>query len=229
MRLFSKIILPLTLSVLLSSVTAWAHEPARYATSSLSSYSPVALPLSGVDSPHSFQIGTSVPGVTLMFVSDMFGLFSDYDDYLGRELSNFSQLLNKRRYHWSEERVWPCISLDYKYRTRNWFSLGVKAGIGWKTRPLRNVLTNEIESRATAIVTSLLFDMRFSYLNREKFTLYSSLGIGAVAYNSTSGSFVLPILDVTWIGFTVGRSFYWFFELGGGATGLLRSGLGVRF
>jgi hypothetical protein len=164
-----------------------------------------------------------------MFVSDMFGLFSDYDDYLGRELSNFSQLLHKRRYYWSEERVWPCISLDYKYRTRNWFSLGVKAGIGWKTRPLRNVLTNVIESRATAIITSLLFDMRFSYLNRVKFMRYSSLGIGAVAYNSTNGRFVLPILDVTWIGFTVGRSFYWFFELGGGATGLLRSGLGVRF
>lgn len=229
MRLFSKIILPLTLSVLLSSVTAWAHEPARYATSSLSSYTPVALPLSGVDSPHSFQIGTSVPGLTLILVYDMFGLFGTYGDYLVNDVSNFSQLLNKRRYYWSEERVWPCISFDYKYRTRNWFSLGVKAGIGWKTRPRRNVLTNEIESRATAIVTSLLFDMRFSYLNREKFTLYSSLGIGAVAGNSTSESFVAPILDVTWIGFTVGRSFYWFFELGGGVTGVLRSGLGVRF
>ena len=170
-----------------------------------------------------------MPGLTLILVYDMFGLFGTYGDYLVNDVSNFSQLLNKRRYYWSEERVWPCISFDYKYRTRNWFSLGVKAGIGWKTRPLRNVLTNEIESRATAIVTSLLFDMRFSYLNREKFTLYSSLGIGAVAGNSTSESFVAPILDVTWIGFTVGRSFYWFFELGGGVTGVLRSGLGVRF
>jgi hypothetical protein len=39
----------------------------------------------------------------------------------------------------------------------------------------------------------------------------------------------LPMLDLTYIGLNVGRSFYGFVEIGGGITGWGRVGLGVRF
>lgn len=178
------------------------------------------------DDRHSLQFGTAYPGLTLILITDMFGVIDT--DYNSNE-SNFSEILDSRRHYWSGERVWPCISVEYQCKTNSWFSLGMKGAVGWKTRARRDIFTDKVHHRENQIFTSLLFDMRFSYLRREWVTMYSSIGFGAMYYHSFKNRWMVPMLDITWVGLTVGRGFYGFAEFGGGACGFLRAGLGFRF
>ena len=73
-----------------------------------------------------------------------------------------------------------------------------------------------------------MVNARFQWLNRDIVKMYSSLGLGAMtAFGLVKESFFF--YDATWVGLAVGEKVYGYFEFGGGASGVARAGMGVRF
>jgi opacity protein-like surface antigen len=176
------------------------------------------------------QIGTSAPGwmhiVLFNLITD-----ADYDEDL--TTFNFSDELYSARIYEAKEYFVPSLTLEYGYKVKDWLSLGFKGYVGFQTQANRHVGTNELEYTKNHIVSALLFNVRFDWLRRDWVTLYSAVSVGAAVivdenrYRRYAEG--LPMLDLTYIGLNVGRSFYGFVEIGGGITGWGRVGLGVRF
>lgn len=173
---------------------------------------------------NSLQVGTAVPGATLILLMDMFTVVD-----MPSENHNFSQQLHNASHYWSKERVWPCLSLNYQHNVKRWLSLGVKSTVGWKSRTERHVVTNEVYQRRSMGIASLLFNMRFSWLHRDWVSMYSSLGVGVMGHFQYNNNWVVPMFDTTWLGIAVGQRVYGYAEFGAGVGGVLRGGIGVRF
>lgn len=175
---------------------------------------------------HSLQLGGGLPGMSLMVALDLF--FVD-EDKSPQYPTTLSDILADRRYYWTEQRAVTSLTLDYGYRVRDGLSLGVKSAVGFTTRSRRHVATNEVLYRDDRVVATLLFNMRFDWLHKPNVMMYSSFGIGAMSIFDYYGGLLCPMFDATYVGITVGRGFYGFFELGAGASGTLRAGVGCRF
>lgn len=183
---------------------------------------------SSLENKHSLQVGGGLPGLTVMAMLDM--LFSDpyYEDKIGSSNSLRGQL-SDARYYWTKERAVTSLTLDYGCRVRGWLSLGVKGAVGFTTRARRHVATNDLLYRDSRVAASLLFNMRFDWLHRRSFMMYSSFGLGVASIFDYHHGTIIPMFDATYVGFTAGRKFYYFLELGAGASGTFRTGIGCRF
>ena len=175
----------------------------------------------------SLQLGAGAPGLVLSLFFYDFG----YDESAIRTPPrNFSGKLAEVRYYDTPTVIIPALTLEYEHNVKRWLGLGVKGVVGFKTHAERHVGTNKVFARDSYVVSSALFNMRFSWLHRNYVSMYSSLGVGVTYHSSTSGySEALPIVDVTWVGLQVGRQVYGFAELGGFIGGCFRGGIGVRF
>ena len=88
--------------------------------------------------------------------------------------------------------------------------------------------TGQRHGRVSLTVINAMVNARFQWLNRDIVKMYSSLGLGAMtAFGLVKESFFF--YDATWVGLAVGEKVYGYFEFGGGASGVARAGLGVRF
>ena len=175
----------------------------------------------------SLQVGAGAPGLILGFLLYDFG----YDESsIHRPPQNFSGELADVRYYQTPTVVIPVLSIEYVHNVKRWLALGVKGVVGFETNAERHVGSNRLFSRNSNVITSALFNMRFSWLHRNIVSMYSSLGVG-VTFNSTTSGYreALPMVDVTWVGIHVGKRVYGFAEFGGFIGGVLRGGVGVRF
>jgi hypothetical protein len=185
-----------------------------------------AVDASSLENKSALQVGGGLPGLTVLAMLDM--LFVDFGDDVSPDMSLRGRLADSR-YYWSKTRAVTSLTLDYGYRVRDWLSLGAKGAVGFTTRARRHVATNDILYRDSRVAASLLFNMRFEWLHRRSFMMYSSFGVGATSIFDFSNGLVIPMFDATYVGFTAGRKFYYFLELGGGASGTIRTGVGCRF
>ena len=176
---------------------------------------------------NSLQVGAGAPGLILSLLFFDFG----YDETsIPVSPRNFSGKLADARYYETPTVTIPALTLEYEHNVKRWLGLGVKGVVGFKTHAERHVGTNKLFTRHSYVVSSAMFNMRFSWLHRNYVSMYSSLGVGVTSHNSTSGyTEVHPIVDVTWVGLQVGRQVYGFAELGGFIGGCFRGGIGVRF
>ena len=87
-----------------------------------------------------------------------------------------------------------------------------------------DLLYHKQEAKNKSIV-----NFRFEYLRRDVVQLYSGIGVGATERHDESYVVALPMIDVTYLGVTVGRNIYGFAELGGGINGCIRVGMGYKF
>ena len=76
---------------------------------------------------------------------------------------------------------------------------------------------------------AMFVNFRFEYLRRDVVQLYSGIGVGATVRHDESYVVALPMIDITYLGVTVGRNIYGFAELGGGISGCIRVGMGYKF
>ncbi len=121
------------------------------------------------------------------------------------------------------------LSAEYTHTLKPWFSIGCKASFGVRWRNQRDMISDKIVGHDNTYATSMLLSMRFDWLRRPYFGLYSGLAVGAATTINDGDWYALPMYDATYIGMSVGKSFYGFFELGGGMCGILRLGVGYKF
>ena len=83
-----------------------------------------------------------------------------------------------------------------------------------------------------------LANVRFRYLNKPSFCMYSGIGMGvtmdyysksATGTPTTKGQKLLPAAQLTLLGFRVGRAFSFFGEFGIGTNSIINAGLSYKF
>lgn len=176
-----------------------------------------------ITKPNDLRVGISFPGLFQILLMDV---WTDVEP--STTVDSMSDVLAQYRYYWGREMLSPVFTLEYTRGVNEWFGLGVKASALSKWRNRYHVYTDEkIDSwNSTFLIFSV--NARFSWLRRDVVQMYSSLGLG-VAYMMGRDSFTSPYYDVTYVGLSVGRGFFGYFELGGGQSGVFRAGIGTRF
>lgn len=188
---------------------------------------PVNVGIPSVDNENFLQIGTSLPSLVQTM---LFGLGYGVDtETVHVYPRNFSQELAESRYYWGDEWMVSAINLEYGRKVNDWLALGLKGYLGFSTRPRRHVVTKETIYHNTMWATAAIFNVRFDWLRRDIVTMYSSIGAGVAVLKENDFNEVIPMFDFTAVGLSLGRRFYGYVELGSGASGGLRAGVGVRF
>lgn len=133
------------------------------------------------------------------------------------------------RYYETPTYYVPPITIEYSHYIRKWFSLGGKATFSALYSRYKHIETDELLRTDGNYTVGLIVNARFDYLRRNSVQLYSSIGFGLAARFAYDYGIVSPMYDMTLFGIMVGRSFYGYFEFGGGISGIARMGIGYRF
>lgn len=133
----------------------------------------------------------------------------------------------------------PAINLSYTYRLKRWLALGA-------TLTYMGQFQKEYDLYADAVHTTLnqhFFGftpmLRADWVRTNSVTCYSIAGFGlgvasdklsySLSENSRRETLVVPTIDFTLIGVSVGRKFFGFCELGMSNIGIVKAGVGYRF
>jgi len=172
---------------------------------------------------HDIRVGLGATGLSLLFYLD-----TTFDANFPSDNETMSDILAHYRFNYGELRLTPVISLEYSYAVNDWFAIGVKGSYVSMYRTRTHAHTGERHGRVAISAVNAMVNARFQWLNRDIVKMYSSLGLGAMtAFGLAQETFFF--YDATWIGLSVGEKVYGYFEFGGGASGVARAGLGVRF
>ena len=126
------------------------------------------------------------------------------------------------------------FSAEFDMNFRKWFTVTVGVGFSGRYRNYYDSLTEEKAGRENEISVTFLPELRFNWLNREYFRMYSAVGLGFGLHHSNDCGYVnremFPLLQLTYFGISVGKKVYGFAECGVGMqyTGIM-AGLGYRF
>lgn len=176
---------------------------------------------------HNIRIGYGAPSLTSWgFTHDgLFGVCCD-----GGPINHpLHQRIRINRYYESAERYLHSLYAEYTTQINPWLAMGVKCTFAAKWLAEYDSHTHELFARHDAFDIAALYNLRFEWLRRESIQMYSTLGVGLAAHFERAEGRCIPMFDATFVGLSVGRSFYGFVELGGGISGSLRGGFGVRF
>jgi len=130
---------------------------------------------------------------------------------------------------------WYTINGDYGYWFRKWLYVG---GVASWTGGISRISSVVDHSRVDAYNYNALTIMpivRFAWLNRGIVQLYSGVGIGgsvAIYEPTLKGALATRWkmnFDVTFIGITVGKRWFGYFDIGAGGRGTISAGAGYRF
>ena len=121
------------------------------------------------------------------------------------------------------------FGLSYLKQYKPWLALGCKTTFACEWQKVYDTLTEKHLYNNSCYNTSVMLDARFSWLRREKVEMYSSFALGILAHIERANSGLVPMVDATLVGVSVGRSLYGFAEIGAGIGGSVRVGLGYRF
>ena len=126
------------------------------------------------------------------------------------------------------------FSLSYMYGIKKWLWLGVSATYTSFYQKVYDFSHQKVATNSghkMAIVPTI----RFMYVNKESFNLYSAFGIGASfgLYNDKEMDIhnfnMHPVIQFTGIGVSVGKSLRGFAEFGCGPRGIFNCGVQYRF
>ncbi len=160
-------------------------------------------------------------GIGTVSLPTLLALDEGYDDYyrdFRRDMQFADTYLTPRRFVGN-------YSLSYTYHDRKWLQYGGQVVFGASTRSRKDAQTgNKIENQ-NYYVLSVMPTVRFNWFYRERVQMYSSVSLGLC----TDFEDLYVWGDMTLFGCSFGRKVFGFVELGGGMSGWLRAGLGVRF
>lgn len=176
---------------------------------------------------HNIRIGYGAPGIiSWMFTHDAVPGAACCDL---PPIHSLREQIRNSRYYETAERYLHSLYAEYTTSINPWFSIGAKCTFAAKWLSEYDSHTHELFARHNAYDIGALLNMRFEWLRRESVQMYSTVGVGLAAHFERAEGRCLPMFDVTFVGLSVGRSFYGFVELGEGISGSLRGGFGVRF
>lgn len=175
---------------------------------------------------HNIRIGYGAPSITSwVFTQGVLpGACCDLPP-----IHSLREQIRNNRYYKTAERYLHSLYAEYTTSINPWFSIGAKCTFAAKWLSEYDSHTHELFARHNAYDIGALLNMRFEWLRRESVQMYSTVGVGLAAHFERAEGRCLPMFDVTFVGLSVGRSFYGFVELGEGISGSLRGGFGVRF
>lgn len=129
---------------------------------------------------------------------------------------------------------WVSLSGEYSSRLNEWLSIGCVATWtgGFQRCDLRN--TSQRLGTRTANTLTAMAIVRMAWLRRGIVQLYSAAGIGLgvtlnKSYDNRRSSRLFGPYDITFIGISVGREWYAFFDISASSRGILNVGVGYRF
>ena len=167
---------------------------------------------------HEIRVGIGTVSLpTLLALDEGWG----YDDYyrdFRRDMQFADTYLTPRHFVGN-------YSLSYTYHDRKWLQYGGQVVFGASTRSRKDAQTgNKIENK-NYYVLSVMPTVRFNWFYRERVQMYSSVSLGLC----TDFEDLYVWGDMTLFGCSFGRKVFGFVELGGGMSGWVRGGIGVRF
>ena len=167
---------------------------------------------------HDIRVGIGTVSLpTLLALDEGWG----YDDYyrdFRRDMQFADTYLTPRHFVGN-------YSLSYTYHDRKWLQYGGQVVFGASTRSRKDAQTgNKIENK-NYYVLSVMPTVRFNWFYRERVQMYSSVSLGLC----TDFEDLYVWGDMTLFGCSFGRKVFGFVELGGGMSGWVRGGIGVRF
>lgn len=182
----------------------------------------VSKELSTIPYKHDIRITYGAPGLIswLMLVPT----FGNHDYYY-----SFPDVIDDLRKNDGPHYVVATLGLSYSQQLKPWFSLGCKTTFAAFFCKTYDTMTGQKLYRDDAYNVSAMLDCRFSWLRREKVTMYSSAALGVMAHIERANGGYIPMADFALVGVSFGRSLYGFVEVGIGVGGSVRAGLGYRF
>ena len=121
------------------------------------------------------------------------------------------------------------IQLAYNYRVSRWFEFAVYGTYtGFLQKRYLTYDNTTLENNNKAIV-GLMPSVRVVWVNRDAFRFYSSFGLGLAGGFSQNYTEILPMINISWLGFSFGRKVYGFTEFAVGSLGTVSAGIGYKF
>lgn len=137
--------------------------------------------------------------------------------------------------HYGNAYMTGVFAAEFDMNFRKWFSLTLGVGLNGMYRDVYDVDNRKI-GQYSGVYMSILPEVRFSYINRTYFRMYSGVGLGLslkmVNDNAINKLETTPgvAFQLTPVGVTVGRNVYGFAELGIGTQFMgMMVGIGFRF
>ncbi len=180
---------------------------------------------------HEFYIGFGVLATT--GGGESIGMRTSPNADPGNEYRNIWYLYDRMGYDVRRPSMgsWRCteaFSLGYMYHINRMVHAGAAiAYFGASERSLVEQARYKFDSWAFTA------RMRFAWLSRTV-KIYSEIGIGiGIGHYSRNKTDIHNthhlVTDITGFGISAGRNFFWYGEIGWGARGLLRTGIGFKF
>lgn len=170
---------------------------------------------------HDIRVGVGSLGLMTSLFLDDWGCYGDLD----LAATSFNTSLKNADTYSTPRWFVGIYSLSYTYHHFRWLQYGATVSFGASTCKTRHTLTNEVLENNNLYLLSVMPTVRFVWYWREKVQLYSSVSLGVM----TDMYEILPWGDVTLVGCSFGRKFFGFTEVGFGASGIFRIGMGYRF
>lgn len=136
----------------------------------------------------------------------------------------------------------PVFSVSYYYAFNKWLQVGGDFFYSGIFKQASNKNTGRAYGPYAAHALCIQPVVRFEYINRERFGMYSSLATGLFVQSDHGEYFhddqadkparyvtILPTFQVTCAGFRFGNKVYGLLELGVGSRGFVTAGIGSRF
>ncbi len=183
------------------------------------------------ESPHSISISVgSLPTLPGYYGSQAWG-YTEMVDY-SPEVSDYD-------YYKSKVSSSPVLSLSYFYRPAKWFSVGCSVGYGYELTQYNGYYDDQHAFSSCNNVILFTPMVRLHWLNTKHIEIYSGLGILSYGVSITNNANMRPgdreIVEGLAMQFTpIGLSAkfnrtYIFSEVGVGALGAFRFGVGYKF
>ena len=134
----------------------------------------------------------------------------------------------------------PSISISYYHRIKKWLWLGTQLNFNYVTPFTDGINAEVVKNKLVQVSTEpepnyecfgIAPTVRFSYVNKPNFLLYSGLTIGLqMLYNERNLSIAsVPFFQTILLGFSYGKNLYLGGEIGAGFKGILNVNVGYRF
>lgn len=182
---------------------------------------------------HGLRVGYGPHGIIslLMLTGDISRdiYMSDYMIFKESRSHTLSDEIRSARSYWGKEILVANISAEYFRTVKPWLTLGGKSSFASYHAGKYDIVSHEKILPYNIYTVSLLFNVRFEWLRRDFIQLYSGVGAGLAARFEYNNGIIVPMVDYTGFGMSIGRAFHGYIEFGGGISGWMRVGLGYRF
>lgn len=126
---------------------------------------------------------------------------------------------------YGDEHYTPSFSISYNYFTKKHLSFKTRISYCASYNYVYTGIDSHVDYLDVSPCVNIMELIQFTYLNKEKVRLYSSVGAGISLYDG-----VLPAIQFTLFGVSFGKRIFGFVEYGSGMEYLLlHGGIGYRF